>query len=100
MGIVYQRRDEPARAVEYFDRARPHLGDSPMAIGTVDNNRGEALVALNDFDGARAAFESALANCEQADATTEASPQTIALKSPSLVEAAGVEPDPSLFVKW
>ncbi len=69
LGIVYQRRDEPARAIEYFDRARPHLGDSPLAIGTVDNNRGEALVALNDFEGARAAFESALANCEQADAT-------------------------------
>ncbi len=69
LGIVYQRRDEPARAIEYFDRARPRLGDSPLAIGTVDNNRGEALVALNDFEGATAAFESAVTNCERADAT-------------------------------
>jgi CHAT domain-containing protein/tetratricopeptide (TPR) repeat protein len=57
LGIVHQRRDEPARAVEYFEHARPQLGDAPDAIGFVDNNRGEALLALNDFSGARAAFE-------------------------------------------
>ena len=68
LGIVYQRSDEPARAVEYFDRARPLLGDSPLAIGMVDNSRGEALLALNDFAGAQAAFQSALSNFECADA--------------------------------
>ena len=68
LGIVFQRRDEPARAVEYFERARPRLGEEPFAVGTVDNNRGEALLALNDFAGARAAFESALAHYERADA--------------------------------
>ncbi|MHC4421702.1 MAG: tetratricopeptide repeat protein, partial [Planctomycetota bacterium] len=56
LGIVHQRSDEPARAVEYFEHARPQLGDAPDAIGFVDNNRGEALLALNDFSGARAAF--------------------------------------------
>ncbi len=69
LGIVYQRRDEPARALESFDRARPRIGDSPFAIGTVENGRGEALLALNDFARAQAAFESAQAHYERAGAT-------------------------------
>ena len=69
IGIVHQRRDDPARAMEYFDRARPRIGDAPLSMGTVDNNRGEALLALNDFAGAHDAFTSALTYCERADAS-------------------------------
>ncbi|MHC4219573.1 MAG: tetratricopeptide repeat protein, partial [Planctomycetota bacterium] len=72
LGIVYQRRDQPARAVEYFEHARPLLGDAPDAIGFVDNNRGEALLALTDFAGAQAAFESALDHLERVNATMAA----------------------------
>jgi tetratricopeptide (TPR) repeat protein len=69
LGIVFQRRDQPDRALEAFDRARPRIGDSPFAIGTVENGRGEALLALNEFARARAAFESALEQYERAGAT-------------------------------
>ncbi|MHC4413816.1 MAG: CHAT domain-containing protein [Planctomycetota bacterium] len=72
LGIVYQRRDQPGRAVEYFDHARPLIGDEPFALGTVDNNRGEALLALNDFEGAEAAFQSALEHYERAGASVVA----------------------------
>ncbi len=72
LGVIFHRRDDPARALEYFDRARPRLGDAPMALGTVDNNRGEALLALNDFKGARTAFRSALDQCERAEADLSA----------------------------
>ncbi len=72
LGVIFQRRDDPARAMQYFDGARPRLGDTPMALGTVDNNRGEALLALNDFAGAGAAFRSALEHCERAEADLSA----------------------------
>ncbi|MCH7798142.1 MAG: CHAT domain-containing protein [Planctomycetes bacterium] len=69
IGIMYQRHDDPARAMEYFDRARPRIGDEPLSKGTVDNNRGVALLVLNDFSGAQDAFTSAVAHCERADAS-------------------------------
>jgi tetratricopeptide (TPR) repeat protein len=72
LGIVHQRRDEPARAVACFEHARPLLGEAPEAIGFVDNNRGEALLALHDFEGARAAFESALEHLARVNATLAA----------------------------
>lgn len=68
LGIVHQRRDQPDRAVEHFNRARPIIGDDPMALGTIDNNRGEALLALNDLAGAEQAFQSALDHYEPAGA--------------------------------
>ncbi len=69
IGIMYQRHDDPARAMEYFDRARPRIGDAPLSMGTVDNNRGVALLVLNDFGGAQDAFTSAVAYCQRADAS-------------------------------
>lgn len=68
LGVVYQRADDPAHAVQCFDRARPWLRDDPVTIGHLDNNCGEALLALNDFDGAEAAFTRALTVFESSDA--------------------------------
>jgi CHAT domain-containing protein/tetratricopeptide (TPR) repeat protein len=60
LGVVYQRRDDPAAAVRCFQRARPLVAGDPSTLGHLDNNRGEALLALNDFDAAEAAFAAAL----------------------------------------
>jgi CHAT domain-containing protein len=72
LGIVFQRRDEPAAAIECFERARPLLLDDPVALGHLENSRGEALLALNDFAGAEEAFAAALAAFDrsQADLTS------------------------------
>lgn len=59
LGIVHQRRDDPESAVESFARARPWLKDEPMMLGILENNCGEALLALGDFSRAEAAFEAA-----------------------------------------
>jgi len=68
LGITYQRQDQPAAALQCFLRARPHLED-PLTLGTLDNNRGEALVAVNDFTEAERAYKSALLACQTANAT-------------------------------
>ncbi|MHC5002242.1 MAG: CHAT domain-containing protein [Planctomycetota bacterium] len=68
LGVVYQRRDEPRSAVACFERARADLADEPLVVGSLDNNRGEALVALNDFEAAERAFEDALGAYERAEA--------------------------------
>lgn len=68
LGVVHQRRDAPAEAVACFDRAWPALQDDPLTLGHLQNNRGEALVALNDFLGAERAFAIALDAFEQAGA--------------------------------
>ena len=59
LGAVYQRKDEPQRAIECLDRARANL-DDPLLVGHLENNRGEALLWLNDFRGAERAFTRAL----------------------------------------
>lgn len=67
LGIVYHRCDNPVNALFHFDRARHALIKEPVAVGKLDSNRGEALVALNDFAGAEKAFLSAMATLEKAD---------------------------------
>ncbi|MCH8314608.1 MAG: CHAT domain-containing protein [Planctomycetes bacterium] len=68
LGIVYQRSDEPDKALFHFDRARASaLMQEPVAAGKLDSNRGEALLALNDFAGAEDAFLSALEALESTD---------------------------------
>jgi tetratricopeptide (TPR) repeat protein len=68
LGIAHQRRDAPATAVECLARARPWVESDPLTLGHLDNSRGEALLALNDFAGAQAAFAAALAAFEAAGA--------------------------------
>ena len=72
LGVVYQKSDDLAAAMECFDRARPHFDDDPLTRGHLDNNRGEALVAMNDFDAAERAFRAALAAFESSDASLTA----------------------------
>ncbi|MHC4949074.1 MAG: tetratricopeptide repeat protein, partial [Planctomycetota bacterium] len=67
LGTLHQRRDRPAEALAYFDRARAALTEEPMAVGQIDSNRGETLLVLNDFARAEAAFEAALATFEAND---------------------------------
>ncbi|MHC4993028.1 MAG: CHAT domain-containing protein, partial [Planctomycetota bacterium] len=51
-----------------LDRARSALTDEPLVLGSLDNNRGEALLALSDFDGAQDAFEKARSEYGRAEA--------------------------------
>jgi tetratricopeptide (TPR) repeat protein len=60
LGIVHQRRDKPSEAVRCFERARTPLAGEATMIGYLESNRGEALLALNDFAGAEEAFQAAL----------------------------------------
>lgn len=59
LGVVHQNRDDPASAMVHFERARPALVNEPAMLGPLESNRGEALLNLNDLDGAEAAFLSA-----------------------------------------
>lgn len=61
LGVTHHNHDQPAKALEHFDRARPLLVNEPIVLAQLDSNRGEALMALDDFRGAEAAFESARA---------------------------------------
>ncbi len=72
LGITYQRRDEPELAVACFERARAPLTRESQVFGQLENSRGEALVALNDFRGADAAFQSALESFENAGGSVTA----------------------------
>lgn len=60
LGTARQRGDAPAAALRHFDRARAALLDDAAMLGPLDNNRGEALLSLNEFAAAERAFASAL----------------------------------------
>lgn len=72
VGIALRRRDRAAEAVACFDRARPLVLDEPAILASLDNSRGEALVELQRYDDARAAYESALAGFESCGANLQA----------------------------
>ncbi|MDX2200900.1 MAG: CHAT domain-containing tetratricopeptide repeat protein [Phycisphaerae bacterium] len=59
LGVVLRMRDEPARALAHFDRARPVLAGDPVRRGMIDSNRAEAYMDLDDFARASHAFEQA-----------------------------------------
>lgn len=69
LGATHQMRGDPAAALIHLDRARPHFIDDPVTLAKLDSNRGHALVNLDDFPGAEAAFESALRTFEQTGLT-------------------------------
>ena len=60
LGVVRRMSDDPGRALEHFDRARTVMLDQPVALAQLDSNRAEALLDLNRFEDAEAAFTSAL----------------------------------------
>ncbi len=65
LGVTHQNHDQPARALEHFDRARPLLASEPIILAQLDSNRGESLLALDEFRLAEAAFDAARATFEQ-----------------------------------
>lgn len=60
LGAVHQMRDDPATAMVHYDRARAGLVDEPVSLAQLDVNRGNALMGLDDFAGAAAAFTAAI----------------------------------------
>ena len=59
LGVTFRMRNDPARALEHFDRARVALADNPVDLAHVDSSRADALLELNQFADAEAAFASA-----------------------------------------
>ena len=72
LGIMFRMRNDPAGALRHFDRARQTLADDPVNLAHVDSNRADALLALNRFDEAAAAFTAARDAFEQAGSTRAA----------------------------
>jgi CHAT domain-containing protein/tetratricopeptide (TPR) repeat protein len=72
LGVVLRMADQPARAIIHFDNARPRFqppfDDQPMIVAQIESNRAEALLDLHDFENAEAAFHTALALFQQANA--------------------------------
>ncbi|HYE61486.1 MAG TPA: CHAT domain-containing protein [Phycisphaerales bacterium] len=72
LGVVARMRDHPAEAIEHFDRARPHVSPHAMLAAQLENNAAEALLDLNRFEPAAAAFQTALAYFRAAGASRAA----------------------------
>ena len=64
LGAVYDIRDEPDEALRHYDRALPRLAADPLVAAQIETNRGTALMLLDDFAGAAAAFAAAVAAFE------------------------------------
>jgi CHAT domain-containing protein/tetratricopeptide (TPR) repeat protein len=60
LGAVHAMRDAPHLALAHFDRARPAFADDPVTLASLDSNRGNALMALDDFARAERAFAAAV----------------------------------------
>lgn len=69
LGAIFQNRDDPLRALFHLDRAMKALGNEPLTLGLVQNNRGEALLRLDHFAAAEAAFADSLEQYSKAGAT-------------------------------
>ncbi len=72
LGVIEQRAGNPVSALLHLDRARQDLAGDPLMLGFIENNRGEALLGLHDFDGATAAFRVSLEASQKAQASMAA----------------------------
>lgn len=61
LGATHDEHDEPRLALAHYDRARAELAEDPIALAQLDTNRGTALMALDEFAAAEAAFGAAVA---------------------------------------
>ncbi len=68
LGVTLRMRNDPTGALEHFDRAREVLAGDPMSRAALESNRADALLELNQFAAAEAAFISARDAFEQAGA--------------------------------
>jgi tetratricopeptide (TPR) repeat protein len=66
LGGIHQKRDDPATALQHFERAGRLLRDDAVARAQMESNRGLALESLDDFPGAERAFQESLAIFESA----------------------------------
>lgn len=69
LGATYQMCDRPAEALKHFDLARDALRDDPVALAQIESNRGHALLSLDSFVAAEAAYRAALPVFEQQEMT-------------------------------
>lgn len=60
LGAAHEMTDDPRAAIACYDRAAALLDDDPATLGQLDSNRGLALIALDDYAGAEAAFTAAV----------------------------------------
>lgn len=60
LGVVRRAGDDPVAALAHFDLARPAVVNEPQILAQLDSNRAMALLDLNRFSEAEAAFRSAL----------------------------------------
>jgi CHAT domain-containing protein len=61
LGAVAAMRDDPRTALVHLDRARPALVAEPLLLAQLESNRGNALMSLDAFIDAEAAFRAAVA---------------------------------------
>ncbi|MCA9297168.1 MAG: tetratricopeptide repeat protein, partial [Phycisphaerales bacterium] len=78
LGFVHQRRDDPVRALACLDRAAECIRHDPLLYGHLQNHRGVALLDLNRFTDADAAYADAYDAFEQGHADL---PAAIALSN-------------------
>ncbi len=60
LGNVYKATGRPAQALVHLDRALEALGQEAALAAAIENTRGEALLQMDRFDEARAAFVRAI----------------------------------------
>jgi tetratricopeptide (TPR) repeat protein len=60
LGNVYGERADPETALAHFDRARTAFVGDPVHLAHIESNRGVALIELDDFSAAEAAFDTAV----------------------------------------
>ncbi|MCC6791237.1 MAG: CHAT domain-containing protein [Thermomicrobiales bacterium] len=65
LGAVLAMHDDPAAALVHLNRARPAFLDDPAILAQLESNRGNALMALDDHQGAEAAFTAAVSAFER-----------------------------------
>lgn len=59
-GVIHKLRDQYEAALGCFDRAAGSFAEVPAVLAQVESNRAEALLELNRFGDARAAFSRAI----------------------------------------